>query len=298
MGIRKKTLLSTTIFPKLNCCHTILGRELNGESFYLPRNDDGKLTGREIARRYGLNEKTVSSYKGKQSDPRSQLCDSSGRPRNLDEEADCALINWLKGRKIAMNPASLMQTAEKMSELKLFTQQRRSKRTFTEFDTRLCNASVYNVKKRNKITHRVPQTITDARLRALRDIRLHFHQACSVLAFAGTLPDLYKWNSDATGLFVQGDGTGGTVCTVLDKNDPLPVTTSTQPDELGIFIKWMHLCSAAGFSGPLVLIYALKTMPPEMFFHFKVPGLTGETDPIGRFGHVYICETRAGNAAM
>jgi transposase len=274
-----------------------LAKEMLGETSFLPRTGL-ELTALQLTARYGISKQTLSSYKVKYEDTDSKLCGKRGRPKALDEQADQQLKEWLQERVAIKKPATVMETTEMVAELRGATAFRQNKQKLEDADQIISARGLRDVKKRNKVRNRAPQRITEARMRALINPALHYRQACSVLAFADKLSATNKWNADSTGLLVHSDGHGELVCTVLERGKPDPVTSSTTPDDIGIFIKWMHLCNAAGDGGPLVLIYAVSDMPEGEFFHFRVPGLSGETNAVGQFGHIYICKTRAGNAAM
>jgi len=144
----------------------------------------------------------------------------------------------------------------------------------------------YSTEKRFKMAHsiaeRKPRHITEARLAAKGDIRVAYKQACALVAFAGDKPAAYKFNADATTFNIQAAGTGDTALIwnevaahdELDPDEPGESDGEVVSDQaasgLGIFIKWMHLCSAIGESGPLVLIVAIPKMPENVFFVQKV----------------------------
>lgn len=87
------------------------------------------------------------------------------------------------------------------------------------------------------------------------------------------------------------------MCNLLGYKEKEPLTSSTLPDELRLFIKWMHLCYAEGATSPVVLIMAINAMPENTFFHAIVPALSGDTS-VESPGHLYICKTRAGDPAL
>jgi len=195
----------------------------------------------------------------------------------------------------AMTPVSEAVMSEMLLEEKMKTAYRRTK-TERTLITPPSKTTERNVKAKLNIHGRHAQNITPARLAALFDLRLHYRQACGILAFLGDLPDVSKWNADATTMYVQEDN-GKLSYGVFNSRDKTPFTTSEVSNDLGVFIKWIYLCNAAGHSGPLVLILAAPDMPEGEFFYRKVQGLSSSSN-FQEYGHIYICNSRAGNGAL
>jgi hypothetical protein len=63
-------------------------------------------------------------------------------------------------------------------------------------------------------------------------------------------------------------------------------------------LKWLHCCSAAVTSGPLVLIIAVDAMLDETFHVERVNGLKHDTVAGSPNGWLYAAKSRAGNPAM
>lgn len=174
---------------------------------------------------------------------------------------------------------------------------RKNKRLNPDALVTVSDSLVRKVKGKLDIRGRVPQDITTARLAALTDVRMAYRVACFYDAFSGHLPPCYKWNADATTAVVQEDRTGALVCFIPDGGKDKKLDSSVVPGSLNLLVKWMALVNAAGESGPLVLIITMSDMPDGAFFAHKVKGLSGSTE-IGAAGWVYLCNSRAGNAAL
>ena len=96
---------------------------------------------------------------------------------------------------------------------------------------------------------------------------------------------------------MKRDGSGQFVCIVQDKNNQTPATSVDIPNALSIFIKWFHLCNAAGDVGPLVVIMAVDKLSEDEFFAAKVPWLSNVNKP-GDCGWFYLSKKRAGCKAL
>lgn len=171
----------------------------------------------------------------------------------------------------------------------------RGKRVLDDSLVTISKNSIKKVKTTYNIGRIRPDWTTDARMMALRDVRLTYKTACMIEALAGNLTAHYKWNSDATTIECKNDGSDKNVIIFRDRNYEKPITSSQIPSDLGILIKWMHMCNAAGDSSPLVTIIAVKNMPPDTFFVRKVLCLTNSS---GNFGWLYFSRTKGGCAEL
>ena len=139
--------------------------------------------------------------------------------------------------------------------------------------------------------------MTKARFEAMSDLRVSYNQACMLLAYSSHLPAECKWNADATTILVDETASGGPCVIVRDKNDHTPVTCAERSNSLGILIKWMHLCNAAGETGPLVLIVSVDKMAEKTFFAREVKSLSN-SNAIESTGWIYFCNSKQGNDAL
>lgn len=136
------------------------------------------------------------------------------------------------------------------------------------------------------------QVQTEARLSALRDPRMAVQQAVSVEAYFGDKPDSNKWNADGATTYHGPLGKGAKMVRIVVKDkeeahnienefrivDKDPLSSSRFQDDLGIFVKWMHLQNAAGNFGSITLIVKVPKMPEGAYLITRVVGLTNTSD--------------------
>jgi len=119
-------------------------------------------------------------------------------------------------------------------------------------------------------------------------------------SFASNLDPHNKWNSDATQRTCDSDGKGGYTCYIDNHDDAKqsqPLASTNFNGELSIAAKWMHLNNAAGEVAPIILIFAVPSMPEDEFFLRKIPGLKN-TAHHDSWGYIIFSKTRAGNSAL
>ncbi len=142
------------------------------------------------------------------------------------------------------------------------------------------------------------QWSTEARDKALLDVRLTYLMACLILAVMAHTPGEYKWNFDATTYEIHDDGHGEVYAKLREKKDENePLTTSKRASGIAIFIKFVAIISAVSEFGPAVFIVPVDSMPEEAFFAIDVNLLTFNP-AVGSSGRMFFCKTRAGNAAL
>ena len=72
--------------------------------------------------------------------------------------------------------------------------------------------------------------------------------------------------------------------------------SNKKPAETCVFIKWMHLGSAAGDMSQLVFLIQVTDMPDGEFYSYQITGLCAYTTK--GVGIIYFCNTRAGNDTL
>ena len=101
-------------------------------------------------------------------------------------------------------------------------------------------------------------------------------------------------NMDATTFAVYGDGLVVKVAVVRNKLDKAPVTTHTEDNSLGIYVKVYNAISMGLSAAPLVLVLADDTMAADEFSCFQVSRLTHDCGATS-YGWIVLCKTRACN---
>lgn len=158
--------------------------------------------------------------------------------------------------------------------------------------------TVATYKSNHKMVSRKATHLPQHRLVAERQYRRWYKHCAIVYAFARYLHAENKWNADATGAKVTLNEKGQMVLTLLGEDeDQENVVSSTCVHDLDIFIKWMHMGSAAGESANPVFIVAVDKMPESEFFYRCVKNM-GNTVGIDSVGHLYICKKRGGTPTM
>ena len=143
-----------------------------------------------------------------------------------------------------------------------------------------------------RISQVKPNVITQARKQALSDLRLIYIQACLVDGFSGHLSAYCKFNADCTTIEVKCTGESSLVCVVRNKDESnLPAVASNITNDMSIFIKWAHMCNAAGDAAPLVVIANIENMPEDAYFMRKTRGLSNVSDKSAD-GYLFLCKTR------
>jgi len=219
---------------------------------------------------------------------RNTLHDKPGNPYALNnlhlEEVREACDGALKAKK----PLSVLETTQLIQAK---ANEHRKKRNLDPVT--LHASTVRSIKIRANISDVIPQTISDARLKACSDTRMSYSMYIMLKPFTEKLPKQLIWNFDATQFVCQKSGSGKHVCIVKDKRDDTPVT-AVGDETLDIAIKWLHMGSAAGEAIPLVFLVSIPDMNDTDFVVYEVPGLNqyGVSEICG---YVAFCRTRAGN---
>ena len=157
-----------------------------------------------------------------------------------------------------------------------------------------------NTMKRLKIKTGKAGVMTNARLKAGQNPRSSYTMYIMLEAFSSMLDPHNKWNSDATQLTCDSDSKGGLVCYVDTHDDNIdnqPLASTNFSGDLSIAAKWMHLNNAAGEVAPIILIFAVPSMPEGKCFIRKVKGLRNTAHP-DSYGYIIFSKTRAGNSEL
>ena len=163
-----------------------------------------------------------------------------------------------------------------------------------DLDTR----TIEKIKKKNNISDRKPQDLTQARYDAASDIRLVYGVAIMKEAFSGHLAPCNIWNMDATHAIIKPTGSGMKVCIVREKDVPeYQVTSREIIAGLNVIIKIFPIGNAAGEIPEPVLIVALDELPDGTFYANKVVGMCNGSG-VGSGGLLIACQSRCGCPAL
>lgn len=276
-------------------------KELSGESDLLPpthvcKDGHARKTARGFAARHHVHHSKFSRWLDLYL-KNEALYDSPGRPTALDDISVENIENRIINGNSTTQSLLYHDLSVVMKEEKKNTLIRRGKRMLPETEVNLSPSYVSKCTKILGIKARKPQDLTPARLAALRDIRLTYRIACCYEAFSGHLPATHKWNADATTMIVAPDKVGSLVCSIPGAEEKKKLDSSTVPNGLNLLVKWVLMASAQGETSPLVLIITIPDMKDGTFFAKKLVGLSGSQE-IGASGWLYLCNSRAGNAAL
>lgn len=275
---------------------TFSGSELSKKSTFLEWDDSRGCSLGCFSSRNKIPKSTLNRWKKMYEDPRQGFHDSGGRPSVLDSIGRNAIVTTVKKSTADRNALPREATLQLINKAVIDTKKRQGKRG-ADASGEISKNTRRRVFEDLKIKSVVPQFLIDARRKACERIRLSYIWGCLLLAYSGHLLAEHKWNADATTIAVSESLTGSLVCAIQDHQDKTPISSSTIRHSLNVSVKWFGLNNAVGESGPLVLIYAVPTMPEDTFYATKVKGLAS-TSAIGETGWVYFSKTRGGCAAM
>lgn len=254
----------------------------------------GDVTAFGFSERYQIPRRTVRDWVSKFSIDNPHFQEYSGRPPDLDSEALIKMEGQLVDRRSARNPVLNSEFNTLLCDLKMETSERKGKRVS---DVTVSTRAEKRIKKEHQLTFRKTRAITNARIVVARDIRAVYKQAAMLMAFSANMSAEYKFNFDATTFECKPTGAGDMAICKYTKEDKDEVVSENESGDLSVFVKWMFLNNAAGEVSPLVLIVAVKEMPPDVFYCAEVTGMSHELG-IGSAGFLYCCRSRAGNAAL
>ncbi len=277
---------------------------------------DVKLSFLKLCKRYGMNRNTSKGWLTIY-DKGGQFHERSGCPTVLDNEAIDYVVNKLMKNKDLKPVKSAKKKIGKIQRAKSVKKpvndpamtasllnkayvdsQHARKRTIIRptMDKKTMKAT----KKRMKIKTGKAGVVTTARLKAGQNPRSAYSMYIMLEAFSSRLDATNKWNSDATQLTCDSSNKGGMVCyvdTKEDSHEDQPLASRNFNGELSIAVKWMHFNNAAGEVAPIVLIFAVPSMPADTFFLEKVKGLRN-TGHMESEGYIIFSKTRAGNSSL
>lgn len=123
--------------------------------------------------------------------------------------------------------------------------------------------------------------------------------ACAWLGFAGYNIKELKWNFDCTAIIIRLFNTNLMRCVVRPRGQVDSKVEALKCEcGLPLVIKVPTLGSASGELGRLHAIIAVPTMADGVFFKASVDGFVVASGPNSRSGVLYLCKSRAGNAAL
>lgn len=146
------------------------------------------------------------------------------------------------------------------------------------------------------IKTRKAKDLTEARYKALMDIRLIYIFACMVWAFCRWLKAEDKYNGDCSTLVIPPKGSGRQICVVREVGDVRKVESRGVVIDLNVLIKCFGLGAGSGELAPLLLIIGVKGMTKGVFFKAEVPGLNHLSDRTS--GFMYFSHDKNGCIAM
>jgi hypothetical protein len=244
------------------------------------------LTVKFLANRIGMGETAVKQYAKRFADGATQSL-AKGRPQALDETAD-------KEIKVAVSAAHQRKPNMTVDQLTALIAEKMRGTAARSGRISSCDATPYIVDstiQRLKLVSQIGQEKTDARLVAERDPltalstytmfrHIYLTTSCRYLLV----------NFDASTFWVGGfNEQSGQVVVKLEDDDNTPMTAPQGPGaSIRIGIKWYCIITAAGKSGPLVLLMQDPDLKSE------VPGLC-INDATDELGYVVFTKDSSGN---
>lgn len=242
----------------------------------------------ELAHRYTLNRQTMNHWKDTVQSG-GYIHAGRGRPPSFDSEAIRDLHNELGKRKLEQKPADAGQVTELANQY-AHEAGLRQNRVVEEPHAKTVKTILHGINAKAK----KPQIVSNARFKAGSDVRMVYSMWIMAVACSRNIPKQFIWNWDGTTFIVTVDGKNRLVITVKVEGDTRPLSL-VDDESLDIFIKWMHMGSAAGEAIPFVLLVAVDALGPDECEVFEVPGMT-YTVVAGTVGYLCFTKTRAGNA--
>jgi hypothetical protein len=247
------------------------------------------LTVKFLANRIGMGETAVKQYAKRFADGATQSL-AKGRPQALDETAD-------KEIKVAVSAAHQRKPNMTVDQLTALIAEKMRGTAARSGRISSCDATPYIVDstiQRLKLVSQIGQEKTDARLVAERDPltalstytmfrHIYLTTSCRYLLV----------NFDASTFWVGGfNEQSGQVVVKLEDDDNTPMTAPQGPGaSIRIGIKWYCIITAAGKSGPLVLLMQDPDLKSDVF---EVPGLC-INDATDELGYVVFTKDSSGN---
>lgn len=248
----------------------------------------------KLSTRYNIPRRTVRGWKQIE-DEGFTLHSNGGRPYPIDKISKNTISEAISHGKAINEPLDHNDMVVLVAEEYDATATRRN-----HVPSVPSNKLVQSVIDNVGAVSRKPQLISKARQEACSDIRMTHSVWIMIKACTeNLLPQLF-WNWDATQFQITSLGKNKNVYTLKLEDDlerlsgtkrPLTLIGETTTD---IFVKWMHMGSAAGEAIPFVLLFEISEMKNNAFEVFEVPGL-GHSPTAGSLGYLCFCHSRAGN---
>lgn len=189
---------------------------------HLLRGNSNKMSISVVSSRYNLPSSTISDWITQYRNGRLLRCSIGGAPDSLDTISIQNIKNQLTHAENKVIPLSRGSTE------KLFIQEmdKTRKRRFQDAEfapfqdistSSIDYRTIKKIKTNNGIKNRVAQDLSDARYKALTDIRLGLKAAVLIHTFGGDLSAENKWNEDASTFICSQQTSGKYVCVVREK---------------------------------------------------------------------------------
>ncbi|KAJ1422137.1 hypothetical protein B484DRAFT_433068 [Ochromonadaceae sp. CCMP2298] len=187
--------------------------------------------------RYDISRRTIRNWVVVYLDPKKSFRNTTGRPEAVGEPAMLRIKKEVELAAISSKPPSSIVLAKRITQAR--NDDYRGRGLLPPIKS-LDYRTVQKLKTSHNIDSLKPQILTLASERAMRCPRISHAWACVLIAFSAMLAPQYKWNTDATQIEIQDDGTGSLVCVVRDPDpevDHKPVQTTLQQSNPCVFIK-------------------------------------------------------------
>lgn len=253
---------------------------------------DLNLPTTQVARKYNIKADTLRHYCQRYRDGQG-LHGCKGRPALLDSASIDALMSKVKNAAQAQNAFLEADFKVTLMDEAKATRIRRGDNSIV---SDISKTSSINYKHHINASTVSGQFKTKVRVEAEADPRNSYSEALLFNAFQSNIDPLLIVNMDATQYFCRNDNEGKSKLVVIDRSAPA-TTTASSSGEMGIFVKSYVMCSAAGYIGPMVILFAIDSLNDEVCESHEVPGLSHfpSTDTSG---FIVFCKTRAGNTAF
>lgn len=273
-----------------------------------------ELTIKNVVNRYKIKSSTIDYWLKRVKDGK-YLHDVWHRPRIISEESMPMIRNEILENQFSQSPIikanfeTIVKKAEKQTLLsrnvpEKEAEERINKRRKYHHDT------LNYYQKENGVAFQKAREITKARYQAMINPRVSLTWAVALMTFGGHLAPEYKWNSDATTIEIKAKGKDSRVCVIKTYNEveiqPLIKSHAIKSQigiskevssDLSVYIKWLHMCNAAGHLSDFVLVIAIDNMPENSFYPCRVPGFTHSKDP-GDGGYILFSKSKCGNPQL
>ena len=248
----------------------------------------GKSTAADLAVRFNINRKTVTTYARKIRNGEA-FYKQGGRNFLLDEDAENAVVQEVRS-------SHGKQRALLLENLPLLIARERAKTSARKGRAALCivpsQSYLDKFSSRNNLSGVTGQAKTPARVTAEEDFRNVYSEAIMINAFQdGLVPDMIL-NIDPSSFFCPAgnDCVRRVVVHNLDK-DTAATVCGKDSGEMGLFIKSVVGAFASGMMLSMVLVVACKHLSADDLIVVPLCGLSHRPDT--STGYVVFAQTRA-----